>query len=330
MPIIKPIWSDCFHKTRLLAQSKRWSLLQEFELSLDLWKRYWDDQPDQVIEVDMATGNNPQRATKQQEINKLLTYTVDNSSQKSILVLEAGASPNSYGNDGSVGIISHVCKLNSNALLKVFVKKGLNFLIACRMLPRVARENSLEMLKTLVKHIKLNCPVSVLDTQESDRQRSPLAEAVTENRLEIVKYLLESGADANHKCEFTGFSAMHFTQCTNPACQPTPKIYPMLQPVDPVHFELVDGPPVVFTSCNKPMLDLLVRFGADRTIPFPIPHKCKRGWREYMEALMRAKRVAFGMTLHHRAGSNSAARHLHDEVTRMILADVHPEVCDEE
>jgi hypothetical protein len=328
MPIVGPVWSEPFKLVSPFAAKSKEPAFVGFVREFEKWKQHWDELPrldPSVIPV-KGTLKNRVAATYQEEVDELLILAVQSSVEKSILVLDAGASPNAKGNHSRKRAVLWVAEKRDTALMQVFVDKGAQIEFQASYSPSLliaaatrTGPGSLEMVKFLVEQ-----GVDI-DGPRTFAGRNALGVAVMGNNAPVIEYLVSVGADINLQGGFSLNAAIHNVGCTNRNCDAYLRVpYPTTNPATNV--ALANTMPVVFESCNPRIVNLLVELGADPTLRCRHQTGCVRGVKEYQQKLMDDRRLAFTMILHERLGACTMARHLDEELVRMVLTDATPRV----
>jgi hypothetical protein len=314
MPPIRPIWSEPFQATSTYARRSGTASLVNFIREFELWRRHWDCQPVPIPGVAVIKGTLRQSvpATRVEEADELLMLAVQTCTQKTMLTLDAGASPNARGSHSKKAAVQWVVERRCAALLRTFLELGVSLDTHMTLLASAVqnKHHSMEMAALLLEK-----GMSV-DSHRTKQGRNALGVAVVLGHTAMVRYLVSKGADINLQNLYDGRAAVHHVVCTHVDCKR------ML--AFPFTMTPISAPPAVFTSCNTDMIETLVSLGANLTLTCTRQMGCERGLREHREEIMAKRRLAYCMALHARLGAGTLANGLDEEVTRLVLRDATP------
>ncbi len=160
----------------------------------------------EVVEILLNGGANPNKLFKQDSVSPLYAACQENSSQVVQMLLENGAKPNMANHDKSTPLLTACINRNEEAI-KLLLKFGAN--------PNVVDEYGRSVLYVaaafgyteLVDRIIKDKKVSVDITTEQSEGATPLIVATQMNHMDVVKSLVNSGANMEIKNE-QGASAL--------------------------------------------------------------------------------------------------------------------------
>jgi Ankyrin repeats (3 copies) len=308
MPPVRPIYTVFFNRVEPFAKQKQQTSFEGFVRELEQWKQHWDQQPRPGPHAQAVKGTLKAAvaSTFQQEADELLIFAVQTSDAKSELLLAAGASPNARGFHSKKHALTWVVEKRSPALLQLFIDKGVDVADVSKLMT-CAAGRSLAMVQVLV------AAGVVVDGERSKYTGlSPLGAAVSAQKQDVARFLLDNGANVNGRCPYTLRTALHFVPCTHANC--TRAVTPQQCVTLPL-----DEPAIrVFRSCNPAMFALLESYGADMTVLCHGQIVCRRGVQEHNERITNERRLAFAFMLHDRVGNGGALGH-QEELVRMVL-----------
>ncbi|KAJ1468554.1 hypothetical protein T484DRAFT_1755021 [Baffinella frigidus] len=239
------------------------------------------------------------------------------STEKSVLLLDAGASPNAFTPHQGKRAILWVVEKRDPVLLRKFIDMGANTIEGCVLQAAMCnKEHSLEMVTMLVE---AGTPI---DSSRYISNYTVLESAVLSGNTDVVRYIVAQGADVNQQNPYYRRAPIHRVVCTHDFNDNKAQ-----QAAYPYGMELTPPPPAVFVSCNPRMFGTLASLGADLTIARTGQTACLHAVNEYKRALMAERRLAFAMVLHARLSAGALARGLDEEVARMVLEVGTPYAC---
>ncbi|KAJ1466602.1 hypothetical protein T484DRAFT_1861238 [Baffinella frigidus] len=317
MPARKITFSKCFEDTKKFTvrtgSDTTFCFVREFEL----WRRYWDCQPAPNPGAVKGTVKKPQPATRQEEADALLMLATQKSTEKSMLILDAGASPNAYTPHMSKRAVVWVVEKRCPVLLRRFIDMGANTDQGYLLQGAMRNErHSLEMVTMLVE---AGVP---LNSSHDQSNYTDLEVAVLSGNTHVVRYIVGLGADVNQQNPRNHRTPMHHVFCTHGL-----RNNKWERVAYPYGMELTPPPPAVFVECNPRMFGTLASLGADLTIARVGQTACLQSVNDYKRAVMAERRLAFAMVLQDRLGARAPARGLDEEVVRMVLEFGTPYAC---
>lgn len=256
MPVLYPIWSDAFHALSVFAKRKNEAALDGFIHEFDMFIEYWKTQPPTNEVVQTATLKIPIPATREEELDELLIYSVQSCPQKSKMLLEAGASVNASTLYHKKRAILWVAKFGNASLMRQFFEDetlwemkymGVGSLKArndelleeysssyafAAVLDAAILHNSLDMVKVITDKVNIAKCIAFDEkwAQTSDRLDGPLKQhttaivrAITSDKADIVEYLVDKGYKINSKATKDRLSVSNCVRCTNRNCYPPNK-----------------------------------------------------------------------------------------------------------
>ncbi|KAJ1487070.1 hypothetical protein T484DRAFT_1745232 [Baffinella frigidus] len=302
---MKITFSPSFIETKKFTYRSGPGNLYCFAREFELWRRYWDCQPAPIPGAVKGTVKKPQPATRQEEADALLMVATQKSTEKSVLLLDSGASPNAFTPHQGKRAIIWVAEKRDPVLLRKFIDMGANTIEGCVLQAAMCNQHhALEMVTMLVE---AGVP---LDSNQYFSNYTALEAAVRSKNTDVVRYIVAQGVDVNQQDPNTLRTSIHHAPCS---CNTPHRVaYPYGMPMDP-------PPPAVFVSCNPLLLGTLVSLGADLTIARMGQTACLKSVNEYKGKLMAERRLAFAMVLHARLGERAMVKTLDEEVVRMVL-----------
>lgn len=327
MPIINNLYSVEFIN---LTDNKKMPL-PEFSTKLQAFTDAWDSRP--VHDPDVkGTLKQKVYASREQEIDELLVLSPQASryaTEKCTRLLAAGASVNAKGFLSKKPALIWAAESRNTTLVSLMVAHGVDLSLCWYKSGDAltcAACYSLEMVKVLVE------AGAVIDGARDNWFRNALGVAVWANKLDIVKYLVDHGANINLQDPTRGCAALHYTPCTHKKCEPTRvnRCY-YDAPAIPVQGE--------FINCNVPMISLLAKLGADLSLTCMTRPQgngamiqrrrvmfCDEARDELcamVHLLIAERRLAVAMALHPRIGEGAKMSILLVEVVQIVLNMPH-------
>ncbi|KAJ1466113.1 hypothetical protein T484DRAFT_1862584 [Baffinella frigidus] len=335
MPIVGMLYSDGYQEMCDLAFDKAKVSPMEFAKKLKVFQAEWASQPEHN-QTTKGTLKDKVYASQHQEINGILVLAAQcgrYAAEKCDMLFALDASPNAEGVFSKKAAFIWAAERQDTTLVKMFIANKVDLELyyyrSGNALTCAAR-GSLDTVKVLVE------AKAKIDGGRDDCFRNALGVAVANNKLDIVEYLVRSGADINDRRNIRACAAMHHTPCTHTKCKPNR--------FDNVCHSAPRVPkPGEFINCNVPMILLLARLGANLRLtcmarsegpdagnlvrrPIRFCNEARKELCAIARPRVVARRLAFAMALHRRLGESAGVSVILTELFRTV-ADVPSSSC---
>jgi hypothetical protein len=221
MAHLKPTYSKAFNVLAPFAQKKSKAALVGFIRELDSFVEFWNTSPsppDRHMEDDRR-----EPATYQEELDAILMFAVTSCSEKSKMIIAAGASVLAQNIWSKRSAIWYVAKLHKPDLMAIFLQNKRHFKFSydgpselcghAYVLDIAIQYNKLDMVKTIIDNVDIaECifyderwaSTCNRDNRHIGTHPTAIVQAVTYNKPDIVEYLVFKGFDINSRSTYHG------------------------------------------------------------------------------------------------------------------------------